>query len=137
EVILRDAESTAKAPVVRRAPPRRAPANPLRRPPRRTIIQKVEPRIRAIPVRERVAAEVTAPGAALRAHAAAAPPAALPLPVEESSEQVATVELVTAAAREESAPRATPRLVRDPAPARPRPAPTREVIIEEDEGAAG
>ena len=54
EVILRDAESTAKAPpVVRRPPPRRTPANPLRRPPRRTIIQKVEPRIRAIPVRER------------------------------------------------------------------------------------
>jgi hypothetical protein len=70
EVILRDAESTAKAPVVvRRPPPRRTPANPLRRPPRRTIIQKVEPRIRAIPVRER-AVEV-AP-ASLRADAAGA-----------------------------------------------------------------
>lgn len=54
EVILRDEEAEAPAAAsTRRVPLRRAPANPLRPARRRTIIQKVEPRIKSIPVSER------------------------------------------------------------------------------------
>ena len=67
EVILRDAEATAKAPPppVRRAPTRRPPTNQLRPPRRRTIIQKVEPRIRTLPGGERrIAADTMSPSIA-------------------------------------------------------------------------
>ena len=50
EVILRDKEDkTAAAAAPRRVPPRRVPTGSMRPPRRRTLIQKVEPRIRTIP----------------------------------------------------------------------------------------
>ena len=55
EVILRDEESKASAPTPgarRRPPQRRMPPGPLRPTRRRTIIQKVEPRIKTIPTTE-------------------------------------------------------------------------------------
>jgi len=53
EVILRDAESKATAPTVRRRPPqRRMPPNPLRPQRRRPLIQRVEPRIKTLPSTE-------------------------------------------------------------------------------------
>ena len=55
EVILRDEEAKASAPTQaprRRAPQRHLPSNPLRPTRRRTIIQKVEPRIKTIPTSE-------------------------------------------------------------------------------------
>lgn len=55
EVILRDEEAKASAPppkARRRTPARRLPPNPLRPSRRRTIIQKVEPRIKTIPTSE-------------------------------------------------------------------------------------
>ena len=58
EVILRDPEAQAKAPTTptRRPPPsRRLPPNPLRAGRRRTMIQRVEPRIKTIPTAERTA----------------------------------------------------------------------------------
>ena len=67
EVILRDKEDKSAPPPPRRPAPRR-PTGSLRPPRRRTMIQKVEPRIRTIPVSER---PKPAPGAP----AAAAPPA--------------------------------------------------------------
>ncbi len=66
EVILRDKEDKSAPPPPRR-PPARRPTGSLRPPRRRTMIQKVEPRIRTIPVSER---PKPAP-----APAAAAPPA--------------------------------------------------------------
>jgi translation initiation factor IF-2 len=54
EVILRDQESKAAAPgPARRRPMRPAPPQPLRPNRRRPLIQKVEPRIKTIPVAER------------------------------------------------------------------------------------
>lgn len=54
EVILRDKEAKAAAPAAprRRPPSRRMPASPRRPLRRRTMIQKVEPRIKTIPVTE-------------------------------------------------------------------------------------
>ncbi len=56
EVILRDAEAKATAPPRRRPMPRRLPVSPMRPARRRTLIQKVEPRIKTIPATERPAA---------------------------------------------------------------------------------
>ncbi len=77
EVILRDEESKATAPVRRRPLPRRMPPGPLRPARRRPMIQKVEPRIKSIPVTERPTAPVT-PGA--DEVAAKAPDAAVSAP---------------------------------------------------------
>ena len=53
EVILRDKEAQATAPVQRKRPPtRRAPIGQRRPPRRRPIIQRVEPRIKTIPTTE-------------------------------------------------------------------------------------
>jgi len=65
EVILRDEEAKASAPPPqprRRTPARRLPPNPLRPARRRTIIQKVEPRIKTIPTSE-PAAKPSSPAA--------------------------------------------------------------------------
>jgi translation initiation factor IF-2 len=81
EVILRDEEAKASAPTQaprRRAPQRHLPQSPLRPTRRRTIIQKVEPRIKTIPATEPAATPAGAPatpaGSAGSA-AATAPPA--------------------------------------------------------------
>ncbi len=110
EVILRDKEAKAAAPAAprRRPPSRRMPASPRRPLRRRTMIQKVEPRIKTIPVTEPKKPEpaatpaVTAPPAVERPTAApAAPPAA-------------------ARAKAGSAPAVkTPPTVKKPAPAAP------------------
>ncbi|MDH3402599.1 MAG: translation initiation factor IF-2 [Acidobacteriota bacterium] len=55
EVILRDEEAKAAAPAPRRRPIRPSRPGPARPPRRRPLIQKVEPRIRTIPVTERPA----------------------------------------------------------------------------------
>ncbi len=110
EVILRDKEAKAAAPAAprRRPPSRRMPASPRRPLRRRTMIQKVEPRIKTIPVTEPKKPEpaatpaATAPPAVERPTAApAAPPAA-------------------ARAKAGSAPAVkTPPTVKKPAPAAP------------------
>jgi translation initiation factor IF-2 len=63
EVILRDAESKATAPATRRRPMRPTPPGPLRPARRRPLIQKVEPRIKTIPVTERPKPAAPAPPA--------------------------------------------------------------------------
>ncbi len=84
EVILRDAEAKASVPppVRRRIPTRRMPVAPRRPARRRTIIQKVEPRIKTIPTTERPAAPAAerpgAPAARPEPARAAGPPAAAP-----------------------------------------------------------
>ena len=78
EVILRDEESKATAPVARRRPPsRRLPGSPMRPQRRRVIIQKVEPKIKTIPVTAAppVPDEAVARTAAPEAPAAASPEA--------------------------------------------------------------
>ena len=93
EVILRDEESKASAPpaVSRRRPPqRRMPPGPLRPTRRRTIIQKVEPRIKTIPTTEPPSAPGSPQTAAGDAAATVAPVA--PSPAEGSPETGAVVE---------------------------------------------
>jgi translation initiation factor IF-2 len=83
EVILRDEESKASAPTPgarRRPPQRRMPPGPLRPTRRRTIIQKVEPRIKTIPTSE-PPPTATAPGSAPTAAGGAATPASPTAPV--------------------------------------------------------
>ncbi len=87
EVIIRDEEAQAAAPkpgARRGTPARRLPATPLRPSRRRAIIQKVEPRIKTIPVSERpgaVAEERPEPRAAAEAppRLATLPPTPAPL----------------------------------------------------------
>ena len=97
EVILRDGESGTVSPSARRPPvlpPRRPPTNPLRPNRPRTVIQKVEPRIKNLPVTER--------------------PQPAPAPVAEApKEPVAPPAPATAA---KSAPKAAPEA--PPAPAK-------------------
>jgi len=138
EVILRDAEATAKAPVVRRTPTRRTPTNPLRPPRRRTIIQKVESRIRTIPARERGVAETA--GAAARTGAEVlteAAPLVAHLPGEELQQSAATPAAVETAAAGGDQRARGPRPARDAGPARPaRPTSLREAILEDDESSS-
>ena len=61
EVILRDKADQGTAPPPRRIQPRR-PTGSMRPPRRRTLIHKVEPRIRAIPVTERPTPATPVPG---------------------------------------------------------------------------
>ncbi len=87
EVILRDAEAKAAVPppARRRIPTRRMPVSPRRPARRRTIIQKVEPRIKTIPTAERPAA---APAERPRVPQAEAPRAAAPVaPAPETGER--------------------------------------------------
>jgi len=86
EVILRDAESKATAPAPARRPGRPAPPGPAR-PRRRPQIQKVEPRIKTIPVTQapkpapgQAATPPTQPAAAAPATPATSPPTAAPTP---------------------------------------------------------
>ncbi len=93
EVILRDkeAKATAPAPQRRRPPSRRMPASPRRPLRRRTMIQKVEPRIKTIPTSE----PRTPPPAAAPATPAPVveqpPAAATPAPAAETKPAVAPV----------------------------------------------
>ncbi len=96
EVILRDGESAPMGPGVRRPPvlpPRRPPTNPLRPSRPRSVIQKVESRIKTLPVTERAQpapppvveapAEVAAPAA--QAPAAKAPIEQAPVQADKPS----------------------------------------------------
>ena len=76
EVILRDEEAKATAPSRRRPPPRRMPPSPHRPGRRRPMIQKVEPRIKTIPVTTRPLATAVSPvkPAATQASSAVAEP---------------------------------------------------------------
>jgi translation initiation factor IF-2 len=104
EVILRDEEAQAAAPrpgVARRpGPHRRLAPNPLRPQRRRTIIQKVEPRIKTIPVGERTHEERQEEAAKAAADAAATQRAVETAAVEPAAE------LVERAAPPRKAPRA-------------------------------
>jgi translation initiation factor IF-2 len=95
EVILRDEEAQAAAPrpgVSRRpGPHRRLAPNPLRPQRRRTIIQKVEPRIKTIPVSERTREEreqeaAAAAKVAVEQEAAQKPSQTLSVAVESAAE---------------------------------------------------
>jgi len=66
EVILRDEEAKATAPRSRQSPRRRAPASPLRPTRPRTVIHRVDSKIKSIPAREKpepTPAEASAPAA--------------------------------------------------------------------------
>jgi translation initiation factor IF-2 len=119
EVILRDETAAATAPAPgRRPPPRRVPPNPLRGPRRRTMIQRVEPRIKTIPAREKPAEGTEeAAAAATAATTEATAPAATPVaPV--AGEQAAQA----------PAPAAIPAVETEVAPPRePSPAETRRL----------
>ncbi len=73
EVILRDEESKATAPTRRRPLQRRMPPSPVRPSRRRPLIQKVEPRIRSIPVTERPVTDTRAAAQETAAKPAEAP----------------------------------------------------------------
>ena len=92
EVILRDEEAQASAPrpgaARRPGPHRRLAPNPLRPQRRRTIIQKVEPRIKTIPVSERTREEREEEAAKAAAEAAAAQRAVEAATVEPAAEPV-------------------------------------------------
>ena len=78
EVILRDAESTATVPVVRKKPPQRRMPTGLK-PRGRRMIQRVQPRIRTIPTTQKPQPEspVPAAAAATGGEAAASPEASV------------------------------------------------------------
>ncbi|MCB1032407.1 MAG: translation initiation factor IF-2 N-terminal domain-containing protein, partial [Acidobacteria bacterium] len=107
EVILRDDESSTPGTPVRRPPvppARRPPANPLRPARPRTVIQRVEPRIKSLPVTE-------------RAQPAPAPVAEAPPPVE--TPVAKTAPETTAAPEPAAKPPATIKKVAEtPAPSR-------------------
>jgi translation initiation factor IF-2 len=95
EVILRDEESKASAPTAasrRRPPQRRMPPGPLRPTRRRTIIQKVEPRIKTIPTSEPPPAPGSPQTAAGDAAATVAPTAPVAPSPTEGSPQTGAVE---------------------------------------------
>ncbi len=110
EVILRDKEAKAAAPAAprRRPPSRRMPASPRRPLRRRTMIQKVEPRIKTIPVTEPKKPEPAATPAPTASPAVERPTAAPAAPP------------TAAQAKAGSAPAVkTPPTVKKPAPAAP------------------
>ncbi len=82
EVILRDEESKVSVPTAPRRPGRPTPPGPVRPNRRRAIIQKVEPRIKTIPVTERPKPAAPKPAAAAEAPSAPAATAAAPSTVE-------------------------------------------------------
>ena len=124
EVILRDEAAAATAPAPSRRPPsRRVPPNQHRPPRRRTIIQRVEPRIRTIPSKDKptltpeeaARAEVLAAEAAAQTAAAQAPAAAgEAAPAEATAPQQAAATEVAGAATRATAPRIPTRAPVDP-----------------------
>jgi translation initiation factor IF-2 len=89
EVILRDAESKAAAPAPKRRPPRPSRPGPMRPPRRRPLIQRVEPRIKTIPVTERPAAPAATPPAATTPLPTQPTPAVSPPPAAKKPETAA------------------------------------------------
>ncbi len=101
EVILRDEEAEAPPSTPsRRVPLRRAPVNPLRPTKRRTIIQKVEPRIKSIPVTERPEPERRPSPAPPSAKTPSGPQAGeIPSAVAQKGEAATTAEEATSTRR--------------------------------------
>jgi translation initiation factor IF-2 len=127
EVILRD-EATPEAAVRRGAPPRRLPMNPMRPTRPRSVIQRVEPRIRTIPATER--APAPAPPAATASLAPSSEAAAPAPPAPAAREGVARPAVPS---RPAPPPAAPPRRPLGPPPARPTgvPSPAEKALAEE------
>ncbi len=126
EVILRDKEAKAAAPAAprRRPPSRRMPTSPRRPLRRRPMIQKVEPRIKTIPVTEtKQAPEAVPPAAEAPAEQPIEAPATPPAEAKEKPAPTPAAEQVEAPVTAEppvEAPEAAPERAADPSARRKR-----------------